>query len=84
VIRTLTVLASVLRGDASACERERFAGVEALVARPRRGLGPVVVYANAMTPLGVEQPAVGRFLAGLADAGFVAIAPELPHVRRGG
>ena len=83
MIRTLTVLASVLRGDASACERERFAGVEALVARPRRGLGPVVVYANAMTPLGVELPAVGRFLTGLAGAGFVAIAPELPDVRRG-
>ncbi len=83
MIRALTVLASTIRGDASTCERERFAGVEALVARPRRGLGPVVVYANAMTPLGVELPAVGRFLAGLAGAGFVAIAPELPHVRRG-
>jgi len=83
VIRTLTVLASAFRGDASRCERERFAGVEALVARPRRGSGPVVVYANAMTPLGIEEPAVGRFLAGLSGAGFVAVAPELPHVRRG-
>ena len=54
MIRALTVLASTIRGDASTCERERFAGVEALVARPRRGSGPVVVYANAMTPLGVE------------------------------
>jgi dienelactone hydrolase len=82
-IRTLAVLASALRVDASACEHEHIAGVDALVARPRRGSGPVVVYANAMTPLGVEQPAVGRFLAGLAGAGFVAVAPELPHVRRG-
>jgi alpha-beta hydrolase superfamily lysophospholipase len=83
VIRAFTVLASTLRGDASTCEHERIAGVEALVARPRRGSGPVVVYANAMTPLGVEQPGVGRFLAGLARAGFVAVAPELPQVRRG-
>jgi len=83
VIRTFTLLASALRGDASACEHERIAGVETLVARPRRGSGPVIVYANAMTPLGVELPAVGRFLAGLAGAGFVAIAPELPQVRRG-
>ena len=83
VIRAFTVLASTLRGDASTCEHRRIAGVEALVARPRRGSGPVVVYANAMTPLGVEQPGVGRFLAGLARAGFVAVAPELPQVRRG-
>ena len=45
--------------------------------------GPVVVYANAATPRGIDEPAVGRFLGGLADAGFVAIAPELPCVRRG-
>jgi hypothetical protein len=83
VIRALTVLASTFRGDARACERERVAGVDALVARPRRGSGPVVVYANAATPLGLEQPAVGRFLSALAGVGFVAVAPELPHVREG-
>jgi len=83
VIRALTVLAATFRGEARACERERIAGVDALVARPRRGSGPVVVYANAATPLGVEQPAVGRFLSALAGAGFVAVAPELPHVREG-
>ena len=83
MIRALAVLASTFCGDERSCERERIAGVEALIARPRRGMGPVVVYANAMTPLGVEQPAVGRFLAGLAGAGFVGIAPELPNVRRG-
>ena len=65
------------------CERERIAGVDALVARPRRGSGPVVVFANAATPHGVEQPAVGRFLSALAGAGFVAVAPELPNVREG-
>ncbi len=83
MIRALTVLASTFRGDARACERERIAGVDALVARPRRGSGPVVVFANAATPQGVDQPAVGRFLSALAGAGFVAVAPELPHVRRG-
>jgi dienelactone hydrolase len=77
------VLAATFCGDARACERERVAGVDALVARPRRGSGPVVVYANAATPLGVEQPAVGRFLNALAGVGFVAVAPELPHVREG-
>ena len=83
MIRALTVLASTFRGDARACERERVAGVDALVALPRRGSGPVVVYANAATPLGLEQPAVGRFLSALAGVGFVAVAPELPHVREG-
>lgn len=81
--RALAVLAATFRGDARACERERIAGVEALVARPKCGSGPVVVYANAVTPLGVEQPAVGRFLSALAGVGFVAVAPELPHVRDG-
>lgn len=83
MICALTVLASTFRGDARACERERIAGVDALVARPRRGSGSVVLYANAATPQGVEQPAVGRFLSALAGAGFVAVAPELPHVREG-
>ncbi len=83
MIRALTVLAATLHGNARACERGHVAGVEALVARPRRGSGPVVVYVNAATPLGVEQPAVGRFLGALADAGFVAVAPELPRVREG-
>ena len=83
MIRAVTVLASSFRGDARACERERIAGVDALVARPRRGSGSVVLYANAATPQGVEQPAVGRFLSALAGAGFVAVAPELPHVREG-
>ena len=83
MIRALTVLAATFCGDARACGRERVAGVDTLVARPRRGSGPVVVYANAATPLGIEQPAVGRFLSALAGAGFVAVAPELPHVREG-
>ena len=83
MIRALTVLAATFRGDTRACERERIAGVDALVSRPRRLSGPVVVYANAATPLGVEQPAVGRFLSALAGVGFVAVAPELPHVREG-
>lgn len=83
MIRSLTVLASALGGGGEPCERVRIAGVDALVARPRRGVGPVVVYANAATPRGVDEPAVGRFLGGLARAGFVAVAPELPRVQRG-
>jgi acetyl esterase/lipase len=63
--------------------RARIAGLDALRAKPRCGDGPVVVYANAATPNGIDEPAVGRLLGGFASAGFVAIAPELPHVRRG-
>lgn len=83
MIRTLTVLTAALRGGGERCAYERIAGVDALVARPRRGSGPVVVFANAMTPLGVDEPAIARFVSGLAGAGFVAIAPELPNVRGG-
>jgi dienelactone hydrolase len=83
VIRSLTVLARAFRGGAQPCARGRIAGVDALVAAPRTGAGPAVVYANAATPRGVDEPAVGRLLGGLARAGFVAVAPELPYVRRG-
>ena len=83
MIRSLIVLAAALQAGSESCERARIAGVEALVARPRAGAGPVVVYANAATPRGVDEPAVGRFLGGLAGAGCVAVAPELPGVRRG-
>ena len=83
MILSVTVLAAALRGSGRPCERTRIAGVDALVARPRSGCGPVVVFANAATPQGIDEPAVGRFLGGLAAAGFVALAPELPNVRRG-
>jgi len=83
VIRSLTVLASAFRGGGEPCVRARVAGVDALVAAPHGGNGPVVVYANAATPRGVDEPAVGHLLGGLARAGYVAVAPELPCVRRG-
>lgn len=83
MIRSLTALSASLRGGGEPCERVRLAGVDALVARPRRSSGPVVVFANAATPSGIDEPAVGRFLRGLAGAGFVAVAPELPRVRNG-
>jgi dienelactone hydrolase len=75
------MVAGALRGGPSP-ERARIAGVDALVARPAGG-GPVVVYVNACTPLGIDQPAVGRLLGRLAHAGFVAVAPELPSVKDG-
>lgn len=83
MIQTLNVLTSALRSSGGPCVRERIAGVDSLVARPRGGSGPAIVFANAATPRGVEEPAVARFLSGLARAGFVAIAPELPRVRAG-
>jgi pimeloyl-ACP methyl ester carboxylesterase len=79
--RSLRFLAGAL--GPSRCEPTRVAGVEALVARPAAGSGRVAVYANAATPHGIEEPAVARLLTGLAAAGFVAVAPELPGVRRG-
>jgi dienelactone hydrolase len=83
VIRTATILATALRGGGEPCSRAQLAGLDALVARPRSGSGPVVVYANAATPHGVDEPGVERLLGGLARAGFVAVAPELPSVRDG-
>jgi hypothetical protein len=83
VIRSLAVLAVSFRSGGEPCRRTRVVGVDALVALPRCGAGPVVVYANAATPRGIDEPAVGRLLGGLAAAGFVAVAPELPCVRRG-
>jgi dienelactone hydrolase len=83
VTRSVTVLAAALRGGGEPWVRTPVAGVDALRAEPRCGDGPVVVYANAATPRGIDEPAVGRLLGGLASAGFVAIAPELPDVRCG-
>jgi acetyl esterase/lipase len=83
VIDSFTVLASALRGGGEPSVRARVAGVDSLVATPRSGAGPVIVYANAATPRGVDEPAVERLLGGLARAGFVAVAPELPCVRCG-
>ena len=81
--RAVRVLTAAVRGTGERCVREERGGVEALVARPRSGTGPVVVFANAATPRGIDHPAVGLLLGGLARAGFVAIAPELPSVRVG-
>ena len=84
MIRALTVLGTALGGGSAQCQTTRIAGVDGLVARPRSdSAAAVVVFANAATPRGVDEPTVGRFLGGLASAGFVAIAPELPCVRRG-
>jgi hypothetical protein len=83
VIRAARVLAATMRHGDAQCERTRIAGIEALVARPECGTGPVVLYLNACTPLGVEQPEVGRLLGGFARAGYVAVAPELPRVKDG-
>ena len=80
---SLTVLAAAFTGRSERCRRVRITGVDALIAEPRRGSDRVVVFANAATPRGIDESAVGRLVGGLASAGFLAIAPELPHVRRG-
>ena len=60
MIDSVTVMVSAFRGGGEPCVRARIAGVDSLVAAPRSGAGPVVVYANAATPRGVDEPAVGR------------------------
>ena len=83
MIRAVSVLAATFRGGGPTCERVRLAGIDAVVARPAHDHGPVVVYVNAATPLGVDQPEVHWLLGGFAAAGFVAVAPELPRVKDG-
>lgn len=83
MIRSVIVLAAAFRGGGQPRVQTQIAGFDALRSEPRGGAGPVVVYVNAATARGVDEPAVGHLLGGLASAGFVAIAPELPGVRRG-
>ncbi|HEX5028999.1 MAG TPA: hypothetical protein VFV56_09325 [Gaiellaceae bacterium] len=83
MITSLTVLAAAFTSRSEPCRRTRITGIDTLIAEPCGGSDRVVVFANAATPRGIDEPAVGRLLGGLASAGFVAIAPELPHVRRG-
>jgi acetyl esterase/lipase len=83
MIRATSVLAATFSGGGPTCEPVRIAGVDAVVARPEHGPGPIVVYVNACTPRGVEQPVVRRLLGGFARAGFIAVAPELPRVKDG-
>jgi pimeloyl-ACP methyl ester carboxylesterase len=61
--------------------RRQIAGVTVLVAGEADGERPVIVFVNAATPRGIDEPVVGRFLGALAHAGFTAVAPELPRVR---
>lgn len=79
--RSLRLAVGSARSPRGVCRAE-IGGVEALVARPGvlKAQG-TIVFANAATPRGIEQPAVERLLHGLAAAGFVAVAPELPRVR---
>ena len=66
MIRALTVMGSMLVHEGPSCERTEVAGVEALVARPNGGSGPAIVFANAATPRGIDQPAVGQLLRALS------------------
>lgn len=81
--KAIRLALAATRDPAGACSRELVGGVAALVSRPRASDAPVVVFANAATPAGIDEPAVARLLRGLAAAGFVGVAPELPRVRDG-
>lgn len=62
--------------------RARVAGLDALVVEARRPLG-TIVFANAATSRGIDQPGVRRLLEMLGRARFTAVAPELPGLREG-
>jgi pimeloyl-ACP methyl ester carboxylesterase len=79
--RAARAFAAALCDAGEPCARERRAGIDVIVARPRSTPRGTVVFANAATPHGIDQPAVARLLGGIAHVGFVAVAPELPSVR---
>lgn len=76
------IAAAALRGPGGVC-RVRLAGIDAIAVATPEANRSVVVWVNTCTPRGIEQPAVARLLTGLAAAGLVAVAPELPGLREG-
>lgn len=79
----IRLLADTARGRCSRrVERLTVAGLPTLAAGPS-GDGPTLVFANACTERGIEEPSVAAFLGGVARAGLHAVAPELPDVRGG-
>lgn len=76
------LVATASRRSGSKVDRRTVAGLPALGAGRCTG-GPTLVFANACTPRGIDEPAVAAFLGGVARAGLYAVAPELPDVREG-
>jgi pimeloyl-ACP methyl ester carboxylesterase len=65
-------------------EDRRVAGVPTLVVRPEgEGPHPALVFVTGSTPPGNRQPIVRSFAGGLARAGYVVYAPDVPGLRSG-
>ena len=62
---------------------ETAAGITSLVTRPRGPARAATVFLNGGTALGCDHPAVRRLTRGLARAGYLVVAPELPGLRDG-
>lgn len=72
---------SVSGRHASRVRRTALAGIPSLVAGPSGSAS--LVFANACTDNGIDEPAVSSLVGALARAGWHAVAPELPEVREG-
>lgn len=80
------LLASTVRAltDEPAVTDVTVAGVPATLARPGGAEPwPALVVVNGATPRGRQEPAIQRLLRGLARAGFLALAPDLPGLDDG-
>jgi pimeloyl-ACP methyl ester carboxylesterase len=65
-------------------EQRTIAGVPATVVHPAgSGPWPAIVFVNGATAQGRFEPHVVRLGLGLARAGFMAVVPDLPGLRRG-
>jgi putative flippase GtrA/pimeloyl-ACP methyl ester carboxylesterase len=65
-------------------EATEVSGIPCLVAHPMRPQSrETVVFLNGGTRLGCAHPAVQRLVGGLARAGHVVVAPELPGLKDG-
>ncbi|MGH2995290.1 MAG: alpha/beta hydrolase family protein, partial [Gaiellaceae bacterium] len=93
--RAVVVLASTLDTPVLGWGAERLtrepdvlettvAGTPATVARPGGGgPWPALVIVNGATVLGRREPALQRFVRGLARAGYLAVLPDLPGLANG-
>jgi dienelactone hydrolase len=65
-------------------EETMFVGLPTTVARPAGdGPWPTLVIVNGAAALGRREPALQRFIRGLARAGYVVFLPDLPGLARG-
>lgn len=87
IAQDLPVLAWSMRvvTDEPRVEETVVGGAPSTVVRPGEGDGPwpAIVFVNGATRRGRHHPQVKRLARGLARAGFLAVVPDLPGLRRG-